>query len=115
MTSTIRRDVLYIVIRTDLGMQKGKMVAQGGHAVSGLMCRYPQQIHQINNCPKIVVRADSLEQMTAIHRRMINLDHPVHLVCDAGLTQVPPNTVTAVAVWIKMSEPPIELQELKLL
>lgn len=92
-----------IVMRSDLGMRKGKMVAQGAHAsmAATLANLEDPRVKEWLSGPfaKICVRADSLDQLRQIQ------DHAIRegLICeeieDSGLTEfhgVP--TVTCCAI-----------------
>jgi PTH2 family peptidyl-tRNA hydrolase len=108
-----------IVLRKDLKMRKGKMVAQGAHASMkvffdrGYFAAQDSQAHDpyiidmtvemeewVNNIfTKICVSVNSEAELLAIHELAKSLDLPCSLIQDAGLTEfggVP--TYTAVAV-----------------
>jgi len=99
-----------IVMRTDLGMRKGKMIAQGAHAsISWLTVRLCQgddgsdingdSYFAIEGMPKaaaewvrgafvkICVRADSEEQLLAIIETAKSANVPVAAIYDAGRTE----------------------------
>lgn len=108
-----------LVLRKDLGMRKGKMVAQGAHASLGALLawareNYPgAQTGQFVAIPmdehigpwlgaaftKICVAVDSEQQLLEIYERVTRANLPRALIKDNGLTEfkgVP--TYTAVAV-----------------
>jgi len=93
-----------IVVRADLGMSIGKTSAQAAHAsVSALeKCRkhnpgWARQWLQSEQ-RKIVLRADSLRELKVLETRAGGLGLPVAMVKDMGLTEVPPGTLTALAI-----------------
>lgn len=96
-----------IVMRKDLGMRKGKMVAQGAHASIAWLTKgltdvpefhYPKtakmiwlseaQLAWINGIfTKVCVGVDSEEELVAIHESALAADVTSHLITDAGLTE----------------------------
>lgn len=106
-----------LVIRKDLNMRKGKMVAQGSHASMlailqqghvqkdkhGLTYVIPMQpsvMEWVTNLfTKVCVGVNSEEELLTIYEQAKEADLPCSLIQDAGLTEfdgVP--TYTAVAV-----------------
>lgn len=91
-----------IIIRSDLRMGKGKMVAQGCHAAVRAYVeareRTPSIVREweLSGEKKIVLKA-SLEEMTRLYNE-IQHKLPCALIRDAGLTQLEPGTVTALAI-----------------
>ncbi|QOJ79693.1 peptidyl-tRNA hydrolase [Infirmifilum lucidum] len=93
-----------IVIRRDLEMGRGKMVAQGAHASLSAFLEAeksnPEWVRRWleSGQKKIVVRVDSLEELIRVYNEARNAGLPVALVTDMGLTQLEPGTVTAVGI-----------------
>lgn len=91
-----------IVLRTDLNMRKGKMVAQGAHASIGAFLLTPQQ--DIDswrngfNGVKICVGVDSEQELTDIYHSGKMAGLPAYLVLDIGKTEFKEPTYTAVAI-----------------
>ena len=102
-----------IVLRKDLNMRKGKMVAQGAHASMAVffnlasVTRGTMHINLDENMAewvkgsfaKICVSADSEEELLALYKAAQQADMPCSLIQDAGFTEfngVP--TYTAVAI-----------------
>ena len=92
-----------IVLRTDLGMGRGKLVAQGAHASIEAYLRTAKKkpdwatLWLAEGMKKIVLKAASKEELTGLFedaRRTL----PAALITDAGHTQVEPGTLTAVGV-----------------
>lgn len=93
-----------IVVRTDLGMSTGKLVAQACHASIGSA----EEVRGRNRAlwkswleeggRKIVVGVGSKEQLLAICNRAGDLGIPRYLVEDRGLTEIPPGSITALGV-----------------
>lgn len=95
-----------IVMRTDLNMRKGKMVAQGAHASMGAILPYMHleivtsseytafKVNQEKvkewlsvSFKKICVRVESEEQLLAIHQTAKDLGLIECLITDSGLTE----------------------------
>lgn len=90
-----------IVIRKDLNMRKGKMVAQGCHASLGSfqMTTKEDRLEWINNGQKkICVSVDSEEELLEIFKKATDSKIRSYLVTDAGHTELPPGTHTAVGI-----------------
>ena len=92
-----------IVVRNDLGMGKGKIAAQVGHAcVLGA-----EHVRKSNSDwfekwwagqEKVVLKVDSLKALEEIKQDAIFLDIPWSEVTDAGHTQIAPGTVTCISL-----------------
>lgn len=102
--------VIYLVVRNDLKMGKGKMAAQCGHAIQELLekcpkplyqdymkCGYPKIVLKVNREVELLTKWEEAKQMTRHHT----------LVVDAGRTQLQPNTTTVLGIG------PIEKEKAK--
>ncbi len=96
-----------IVIRRDLNMGRGKAAAQAAHAacesVIKALRRGNQWAEWVNRWldegqKKVVLRADSREQLEELYRQAVSMGLPASIIEDAGLTQLPPGTITAIAI-----------------
>jgi PTH2 family peptidyl-tRNA hydrolase len=93
-----------IVMRTDLNMRKGKMIAQGAHAAIGAYMmlsadsmktqrEYSNDTHRAfqdwgnGTFTKICVRIDSETDLMRIYKEAIQAGLPVKLITDAGHTE----------------------------
>jgi PTH2 family peptidyl-tRNA hydrolase len=76
-----------ILMRTDLGMSVGKMCAQAAHAV-----------HNPNKPVVVLQVASEVELYQVLNKAKMN-KVPYHKIYDAGLTEVPPGTVTCACVY----------------
>jgi PTH2 family peptidyl-tRNA hydrolase len=88
-----------IVIRNDLNMRKGKMVAQGCHA--SLHSFYGSKVSMEwlkSGQKKIVVSVNSEEELHAVFKDAKAAGLSCHLVQDAGLTEFKEPTYTAVGI-----------------
>lgn len=93
-----------IIIRSDLKISKGKLAAQAGHAavsaVEEARKKHPEWFKawlEEGQC-KIAVKAKSEEQLLVLIQKAKSLHLPCAVICDRGLTEVPPNTVTCAGV-----------------
>jgi len=96
-----------IVMRNDLGMRKGKMIAQGSHASISFLTRKLQSGRKMTDVEqqwvndrftKICVRVDSEQELIDIHNKALSHGVESHLITDAGLTEfngVPTKTCLA--------------------
>lgn len=90
-----------IVLRKDLNMRKGKMVAQGSHASLGAFRATPDFVTEAwfyTGQTKICVSVDSEEELLKIYQQAKDAKLPVSLVRDAGHTELEPGTLTAVGI-----------------
>ena len=116
-----------IVMRNDLNMRKGKMIAQGSHAsmmflVESLMAaaRDPAGSFHLDagawrwlasgRMSKICVRVDSEAELLDVAAKAQAAGLPVHVITDAGLTEfggVPTRTCAAIGPAAASSIDPI--------
>jgi PTH2 family peptidyl-tRNA hydrolase len=93
-----------ILIRTDLKMSTGKKCAQSCHA--SVSC---SDLVRIKNKPlwkdwkdsgqkKVVLKVKSMEELIDIVKKLEKEKITYFLVKDAGLTQLPPGTTTALGI-----------------
>jgi PTH2 family peptidyl-tRNA hydrolase len=90
-----------IVLRTDLGMSTGKLVAQACHAsVEAAFSAPTSAIEQWRSegQSKIVLRVNSVSELTELKNRC-EASSLVHaLIADAGRTELAQGTITALAI-----------------
>eukprot|EP00469_Lotharella_globosa_P012948 CAMPEP_0167783404 /NCGR_PEP_ID=MMETSP0111_2-20121227/7051_1 /TAXON_ID=91324 /ORGANISM="Lotharella globosa, Strain CCCM811" /LENGTH=206 /DNA_ID=CAMNT_0007674337 /DNA_START=32 /DNA_END=652 /DNA_ORIENTATION=- len=95
---------LVLCVRTDIKMKKGKMCAQCGHAVAGIMedlLTYDAELLQqwTNNAqPKIALKVRSEEELRELQAAARRVHLPSHLVMDAGRTQIAAGSLTVLAI-----------------
>lgn len=90
-----------IVIRKDLNMRKGKMVAQGSHASLGsyLVTEIKDRnTWMTTGQTKICVSVDSEEELLKIYKMAQDAKLPNVLIRDAGHTEFKEPTLTAVGI-----------------
>lgn len=93
-----------IVLRTDLGMSRGKIAAQAGHAAVSAA----EEARK--NCPewwrawmeegqcKIALKVGSENELLRLEKEAKALNIPCTLVSDRGLTEIPPGTITGLGI-----------------
>lgn len=134
MTSE-RRVKQVIVMRTDLNMRKGKMIAQGAHASMAFMTKHakmrdgweysssgaymifplhPDHVQAAikwieGSFTKIAVKANSDEHLFEVYQNAKDANLPVEIITDTGATEfngVP--TITCIAIgptWSDLIDP----------
>lgn len=93
---------LTLVVRGDLGMGRGKIAAQAAHAAvsAALAGLGTEDFHDWlrDGQPKIVLRADSEEQLRGIADKATAAGLAVEVIHDAGRTQIEAGTITCCAI-----------------
>ncbi|MFH1199984.1 MAG: peptidyl-tRNA hydrolase Pth2 [Candidatus Micrarchaeota archaeon] len=90
-----------IVLRNDLKMGKGKIAAQASHAS---VMAYASSNRDVasewfeEGQKKIVLKADGEKALLELHRLAKRIGLHAVLVHDAGHTQIPAGTLTAIAI-----------------
>lgn len=93
-----------IIVRVDIKMGRGKLAAQVAHAAVTAAERArvekPAWFNDWINSgqKKVVLKVNNLEELLQLYSRARDLGLPAALVSDMGLTQLPPGTVTALAI-----------------
>ncbi len=90
-----------IIIRADLKLSKGKVAVQAAHAslLSYERASTRDRARWIaQGQKKVVLRVDSLKELYELKEKADKLGLPCVIVEDAGLTEVPPGTVTALGI-----------------
>ncbi|XP_038217549.1 peptidyl-tRNA hydrolase 2, mitochondrial-like [Zerene cesonia] len=95
---------LVLVVRTDLGMSKGKIAAQCGHAAVGAFEKAlkadPEGLKcwQMTGQAKVAVKTDSVDDMKQIADNAKKMGIITSMIRDAGRTQIAPNSITVLGV-----------------
>jgi len=91
---------MVLLVRTDLKMGKGKMIAQACHGAVGLVMSKPKSLNKWirHGSSKITLKVPSLEEMNRIQTCCLEAGIPFHVVLDAGRTQIPADSKTVLAI-----------------
>lgn len=92
-----------IAVRTDLGMGKGKIAAQVGHAcvlgAENVRKSKPEWFKEWwMGQEKVVVKVSGMKELNQVKSDAISLDVPWSEVTDAGHTQIAPGTTTCISL-----------------
>jgi len=99
-----------IIVRTDVKMGRGKLAAQVAHASLSAAIeawnRRPEWFQEWlqEGQRKVVLRVSSKEELEQLYAAAVARGLPAAIISDAGLTQLPPGTLTAVAIGPAPSE-----------
>ena len=88
-----------IVVRSDLGMGKGKIAAQACHASVDVLEKVKPEVFEewkANGMKKIVLKVSGKKELLELFQALKKL-FPASLIKDAGLTQITPGEPTCVA------------------
>jgi PTH2 family peptidyl-tRNA hydrolase len=98
-----------VVIRTDLGMSVGKMIAQACHAA----VEASEEAKRVNHsawrrwrdegAKKVALEAEGEDELRELAERAEGLGIAAAIIEDRGLTEVPPGTVTALGLGPDLS------------
>ncbi len=89
------------MVRTDLDLGKGKLAAQVAHASLEAYLRASEDSKRkwlTEGQKKIVLKVENEERLVDIFEKAKRAGLPSTLIQDAGLTQIPPGTKTAVGI-----------------
>lgn len=93
-----------IVLRSDLGMSRGKIAAQSGHAAVAAAEEARRKYSEWWNAwlkegqCKIAVKVGSEKELLELEREARELRLPCALITDRGLTELPPGTITCLGI-----------------
>jgi PTH2 family peptidyl-tRNA hydrolase len=99
-----------IILRMDLGMSTGKLIAQAAHAAVGATELGKKENHKAwrrwrdEGGKKVALEADSLEELEELREKADDLDIVNIIIQDAGHTEVPAGTVTALGLGPERSD-----------
>lgn len=93
-----------IIVRSDLKMSTGKMISQACHASlessesAKRKNRRDWKIWRKEGAKKVVLKVDTLENLIKLSKKAAKIDIPFYIVKDRGLTEIPPGTITVLAI-----------------
>lgn len=88
-----------IVVRKDLKLSRGKLAAQVAHASLSAAEKSKFRREWIKEGQKkSVLKVSDLGELMEIHDEVKKSDLPFALIQDAGLTQLPPDTITCLGI-----------------
>jgi PTH2 family peptidyl-tRNA hydrolase len=95
---------MLIAVREDLNLSCGKIAAQAAHAA--VCCSIEARKRnskwykkwQSEGGKKVVVKVEDLIELKGLEREAKKRDIPSCKITDAGLTEVPPNTITCLGL-----------------
>ena len=96
-----------LVIREDLKLSKGKAAAQAAHdsiLSYELAAMQDRKNWKEQGQKKVVLKVNSLDELYYLKYGAEKHNLPVAIVEDAGLTEIPPGTVTAIGIGPASSE-----------
>jgi PTH2 family peptidyl-tRNA hydrolase len=95
---------MVIIMRTDLNMSIGKMIAQACHAAVNCSeeTKRTQTKHwrrwRDEGAKKVALQADSFEELEELTVRAEELNITHVMIQDAGQTEIPPGTTTCLGI-----------------
>jgi len=111
-----------IAVRTDLNMSRGKIAVQVAHG--SVSAAEQARVHKQaiwrawlrEGQKKVAVKVTSEEELIELRRLAVNHSLPHALIRDAGMTELPPGTLTVIGIGPAKTETIDEVTgELKLL
>ncbi len=98
-----------IIVRDDLKLSKGKLAVQVAHAAVSSYERAGERVREAwkeGGQKKVVLRVSGLKDLFELKELARRQGLPSMLITDAGLTEVPPGTITVLGIG------PAEVSEL---
>ncbi len=95
---------MVIVVRDDLGLSTGKLAAQVAHAAVSCALRAKTRANKLflrwlnEGQKKVVLRVRSIGELEALEQKARKTKFVVEKITDAGLTEIPPGTVTCIGI-----------------
>lgn len=90
-----------IIVRDDLKLTRGKLAAQVAHAAvtaSEYASEQARREWKHSGQKKVVLRVPRLQDLFELKELAREANLPTALITDAGLTEVPPGTITALGI-----------------
>ncbi|MBD3406002.1 MAG: peptidyl-tRNA hydrolase [Candidatus Lokiarchaeota archaeon] len=99
-----------IVVRTDLDMSKGKTAVQVAHGSLSASERARGKTNDIwkawfrEGQKKVALKVRSEDDLKTLISQAIQADLPYAMIRDAGMTELPPGTVTVIGIGPALAE-----------
>lgn len=90
-----------IIVREDLKLSKGKVAVQVAHAAIEAYERADEKVRdawRTEGQKKVALKVSSLAELMELKVKAESMGFACALIRDAGLTEVPPGTVTALGI-----------------
>ncbi len=90
-----------IIVRDDLKLSKGKLAVQVAHAAVSSYELADDEVREAwkdGGQKKVILRVATLQELFELKESARKHGLPVALITDAGLTEVPPGTITVLGV-----------------
>lgn len=90
-----------LVVREDLKLSRGKIAVQAAHAAIEAYERADEKIREAwrsEGQKKVVLKVSSLSELMELKAKAEGMGFACALIKDAGLTEVPPGTITALGI-----------------
>lgn len=90
-----------IILRKDLKMGKGKLIAQACHACLEAVKKVRKEIlkkWEMEGSKKVVLKVENRRKLKKIYEKAIKMNLPCYLVRNKGKTQLRKGTLTALAI-----------------
>jgi PTH2 family peptidyl-tRNA hydrolase len=90
-----------IIIRDDLKLSKGKTAAQACHACLGAYKKAKKTARikwELEGTKKVILKCSNLTELKALHKKAKGLKIAAALITDAGRTEIPAGTITALGL-----------------
>jgi len=90
-----------IVVRSDLGLSKGKLAAQVAHASLDSYKKAKKSLAEeweSSGAKKVVLKVESLSELDSVFSQARVAKLPASRITDAGHTELPPGTTTCVGI-----------------
>ena len=95
---------MVIVIRDDLSLSPGKLAVQVSHAAVACAIKAKKTRRkwfkkwEDEGCKKVVVKVKKEEELYPLFEKAREMGITAEIIKDAGRTEIPPNTVTALGI-----------------
>ncbi|MDY6958890.1 MAG: peptidyl-tRNA hydrolase Pth2 [Halobacteriota archaeon] len=96
-----------IVVRSDLNLSKGKCAVQASHAsilAYNLAKRSDKSNWLGSGQKKVALKVETKEELISLKGDADRMGLPCAIVVDAGLTEIPPGTVTSIGIGPSRSD-----------